>query len=431
MKLSVLYGKITLIPVFGIAICCYGLLSYALLYPSTGTGTIDRTLYGSLEKTDIFFLLIIMQILNCFFIISTPQLYRYFTDVMLSTLLILFSIVIVLQALRPTPILYSLINANICTGIMVFFMTIWLKTRTRLSYFFPAALFAVFGFYALVILKILYFSGKTQHNGIFFFHDITRLSIIFDNPNHLGNMLAFGVVSCFASVTLTSKRRVTILLWSILSLLMLGLIQTYSRGAWFGCVVGIFTAVVYLKKYLQRSKLYISLAILLAITMLSFLAAPGGHTTVFSRAACALPSSDAAVGHRLEVWKSAVKMIRDHLSIGVGVGQFGEELDKGYKPASLVNLKYASAMNNYLTLAAEAGLPTALFYILCLVLVCTLASKRLPKEGFGAGINIGMLCGVYSMLIFAYTTYSLGRVYAIILVWSVLGYLVAERVSHE
>ena len=36
-----------------------------------------------------------------------------------------------------------------------------------------------------------------------------------------------------------------------------------------------------------------------------------------------------------------------------------------------------------------------------------------------------MLCGVYSMLVFACTTYTLGRVYAIMLVWSVLGYLVA------
>ena len=120
-------------------------------------------------------------------------------------------------------------------------------------------------------------------------------------------------------------------------------------------------------------------------------------------------------------------MIADHPWLGVGIGQFGTVLEsRKYKPAAIAHLYYESAINNYLTLAAEAGIPTLVLYLLAVILVCVEASKHVQRcRGPYAGLYIGMLCGVYSLLMFGMTTYSLGRVYANVLMWSTLGCLVA------
>jgi len=411
-----------------IAVCCGGILLYTLLCPGTGIGIIDTNLYGILDNPNMFSLLVLSLLLLNYLLFSHTQQPRCDyanVDSLYFILLMLFSLAIVSQSFRNALVFNYVLIANICTGTTIYLLVFWMSIRTLSSYY-PTILFVVFALYSLNILRFIYL--PYQHQGkVFYFHGVTRLSLIFDNPNHLGNMLAFGVVYCFGAVVSARTRWSVLALWSILAVLMLGIIQTYSRGAWLSCFVGIIAVVAYLMRRIQRKKLLLSLIILLAIAMLSFLAAPGGYTYVFHRAARALPSVDASVGHRLEVWKCAMKIIHDHWLVGVGIGKFGYVLDKSYKPTVLTKENYASAMNNYITLAAEAGIPTTLLYIFCLVFACVLASQRLPKEGsYLAGGQIGMLCGVYSMLIFACTTYTLGRVYANVLVWSVLGYLAAS-----
>jgi hypothetical protein len=80
-------------------------------------------------------------------------------------------------------------------------------------------------------------------------------------------------------------------------------------------------------------------------------------------------------------------------------------------------------MNNYLNLAVETGIFGVLIYVFVLSMACVGASRNLLVCRSCLGMNLGLLCGVYSMLIFALTTYTLNRVYSNILVWTVLGYL--------
>jgi len=413
-----------------IAVCSYGFLFYSLLFPNTGVGIIDTSIFGSYENQITFSLIAcILLLLNCFMTFDIQRRWND-ADSLLLIFLLIFVLAIGMQSFRPGPIYYNIIVANIITCTTFCSLIVWLKAQTQLLRYYPVILYAMLIFYAINICKVLYIPGKYQ-GYTYLFHGVKRLSLIFDNPNHLGNLLAFGVVYCFGAVVLAERRWSILALWILLVILMLGLIQTYSRGAWLGGILGIVTAAAYLLRRIPLTRLVSALTLLILITMFSFVVTPGGYAQVFHRATHIQPSHDASVGNRLEIWKSALKMTRDHWLIGVGIGQFGEVLEKGYKPTKLSNNAYASAMNNYLTLAAEAGIPTALLYLFCLGFACVLASKRLPRAGITAGSSIGMLCGVYSMLVFSCTTYTLGRVYAIVLVWSVLGYLVAAPLQDK
>jgi len=414
-----------------VAIFSGGLLLYALLYPSIGIGTIDTRLYGIIGNQLIFFQLTLTLLLIQFLLFLRLIQYICSSDLLLLSLICILSFIVLIESVYHFSIGYSILRLNIYSISLIYQLIVWLKLKRNSMRFYPIILYGVFFWYALNILIILCIPVEYQPREVFYFHGVRRLSLIFDNPNHLGSLLAFGVVYCFGTVVLTRRRWAKLTLWSLLAVLVLGLIQTYSRGAWLGAVVGITAAVAYLWARAPLKRLVSGLALLLLITMFSFAITPGGYPYIFHRTTRINPSADASVGNRIEIWKSAVKMTRDHWLTGVGIGQFENVLEKGYKPAALAKQHYASAMNNYLTLAAEAGIPTALLYLFCLGFACVLASRRLPREGFAAGSSIGMLCGVYSMLVFACTTYTLGRVYAIVLVWSVLGYLVAAPLQDK
>ena len=49
-----------------------------------------------------------------------------------------------------------------------------------------------------------------------------------------------------------------------------------------------------------------------------------------------------------------------------------------------------------------------ILYLVCLVYACKAATRGLEGEGVMAGAPIGLFCGVYSMLVFSLTTYTLG-----------------------
>ena len=149
--------------------------------------------------------------------------------------------------------------------------------------------------------------------------------------------------------------------------------------------------------------------------------------------------------NRVILWKTAVKIIKDHPLIGIGFGNFGDVLDKEYKTEFLNNEGFASALNNYLTLAAETVIPITLLYIFIVVYAIILAMESIKqgKDILEERLNvnnkylqrvldfayidnyIGMLAGIISLLVFGLTTYTLTRVYSNLLMWSSLGFIIA------
>ena len=420
------WNKIQLILNHLIIICGFCLLLYALLNPSKSIGTLDTSLFGTLYLTNgfdsIIFTSIIIYGILILYSIKSKMVQQI--DILLFLFMLIFAIILSLQSLRDVHTYSLLIIANMCIFSIIFICFSFVRKYAVYAKYYKIVLYGVFVLYSVYIFYAIYFNKELPVSNIIYHYDTEqRLSIMFSNPNHLGNFLAFGIIYLFCTVIMTSKRWIA-LLWCTITILIIGLIHTYSRGAWLGCIVGFIIAILYLKTRVVTRVLIKNVVILTIIIVVSLLITPNGYLSVFNRVSHSHPSMDASVGHRIDILKSAFLITYDHWISGVGIGQFGDVLERGYKPPYLKNIYYVSSMNNYITLAAEVGVPATLLYILCIGIACIIASKRL-SNGFSSASEIGMLCGVYSMLIFACTTYTLGQIYAIVLMWSVLGYLVA------
>jgi len=323
----------------------------------------------------------------------------------------------------------GLLIVNILAGLLWFNLLYW--CRSAIPWFrplLPAFLIGISSYYALFIVAHAAGIAPAYQGMHFFYAGTERLAIIFAHPNHLGNLLAFCLI-LLASFTVTASRPVSVVaLWLLLAPIVYGLLATYSRGAWLGCLVGLVVTLWLLRGRAPWTRLALS-CLGLSVLLLGGQALLRHPRTVTARIITSAPVADAAIGNRLHVWRGATRLIADHGLWGVGIGQFGPVFNARYKPAPVQHESYASALNNYLTLAAEAGLPLAVLYLVTLGWALLLAIRGAARSGLPAGAEIGLVGGVVSLLVFAGTTYTLTRVYAGFLTWSVLGYLVAGAMS--
>jgi O-Antigen ligase len=159
---------------------------------------------------------------------------------------------------------------------------------------------------------------------------------------------------------------------------------TYSRGGWFAAVIGIAVLLF----GMRSPRLYtIGLAVLFAIAIAT-------HPAGLNRAASTtLVSQDKSAHHRLLVWQGALQMMAEHPWRGVGPGQFGKTFAKDYQLPTHTQ-EYTTAINDFLTLGAERGIPM-------LALVSSIASGLIlfalkigikERNSFLTGCAAAILC---------------------------------------
>jgi len=411
---------------FGIVITllCLSPLVYALIKPSTEMWYIDTTF--PLVTNRLVLSLLVCEIFFCYALFLLQQ-YRYLPCAILLIVASPFIISLTVQAISIPQTEYQLSIINIAFGYALFSLFSFVSSSfPRLRELYPKLLYGIAIYYALAILFPGMFTRFYKTGKVYWFHGSPRLSVIFNNPNHLGNLLAFIALYCFAIFLVEKRKQYMIPLWILFSILLYGLILTFSRGAWMAFTVGIMITLLFAYNRVNMPKLGITI-LLLVITASGIIYVTKTMMLAQIRVSRALPGADNAVNNRLAIWNSALAMVYDHPWLGVGFGRFGEMLDKGYKPAHLSKLSYGSAMNNYLTLIAEAGIPVAISYMLVLLIVCRLCFITVVKKKEHSGEMIGLFSGVISLILFGLTTYTLGHVYANMLLWGSLGYLVSYR----
>jgi O-antigen ligase len=136
--------------------------------------------------------------------------------------------------------------------------------------------------------------------------------------------------------------------WVALAVVAVSIVLNFTRGVWLGCTVATF----YLVARWKRRRLW-ALPILLG---LGYLAAP---SIIHERIRLALhPSADPALSVRLQVWRVALRMIRAHPWVGVGLNNVEEVYPLYLPPGESPRIPYhAHLHNNFLQFAAERGLP--------------------------------------------------------------------------
>ena len=204
--------------------------------------------------------------------------------------------------------------------------------------------------FVLLLALVSWCHLDMSHN---FYHG-PRWMGLWNNPNIYGMLMGVGFILL---ISLLKEQRYScwrFLFYLAACMIGLGLLFSYSRGAWCGVVLGIF----YLGKMKgwKINRRYILIGLCVALSISCYFWNLYTDHWYLKR----LDLSQASVQNRIAAWRGAVHMIRDH-----HVGAFGWnraiEVYKGqYLPPP--NGYVAINTNSYLMLGTELGLPALLCF---------------------------------------------------------------------
>jgi hypothetical protein len=199
-----------------------------------------------------------------------------------------------------------------------------------------------------------------------------------DNPNIYGMLMSAGVV---LAVGLLAGRQK--LLQAILSvaagMMAVGLLFSYSRGAWLGVAVGL----LYLGKAKSKFKWRFVLPVVFVVgsaVWFFWSSTPDTSPWYLKRMDLSRPSAQ----HRVVAWKAGFEIIRDH-PFGVGWNKAVETYDKHYSPPE--NGAAAITTNDYLMLGTQLGLPA----LICFVTYIYLKFKPKATDSSHVACRAGVL----------------------------------------
>jgi len=157
-----------------------------------------------------------------------------------------------------------------------------------------------------------------------------------------------------------------LLLFIAAGMMAVGLVFSYSRGAWLGTAIGLlYLAKIYGK--LQWRLVLPGIFIVAAVVWFFWNATPDNAPWYVKRMDFGRPSAQ----HRVSAWRGAFQMMRDHL-FGVGWNKAVETYEKNYSPPE--GGASALTMNSYLMLGTELGIPG----LLCFVAYVGLCFRKTP-----------------------------------------------------
>jgi len=176
-----------------------------------------------------------------------------------------------------------------------------------------------------------------------------------------------------------------IFLFVAAGMMAVGLVMSYSRGAWLATAIGLLYLAWSYGKLKWRFVLPGCIAVVVVICIFWHSTADNAPWYL-KRLDLSRPSAQ----HRVSAWRGAVQMMRDH-PLGVGWNRAVSTYEKDYSPPE--GGAAALTMNSYLMLGTELGLPGLICFVwyvaLCFkgnrpYLTLTLSP---PAAGSGEGIN--------------------------------------------
>jgi hypothetical protein len=193
---------------------------------------------------------------------------------------------------------------------------------------------------------------------------------LWDNPNIYGILMGAGTTLAIALQVLSLKSKVQspklnkakIILLSVAIFMMgVGLVFSYSRGAWVGTAIGLLYMATAYGMFKWRSPkffLFSAFCFLLLIFGVCFFWHGTSDTAPWylKRMDLSRPSAQ----HRVAAWLGAVQMMRDH-PFGVGWNNAVGVYNKNYSPPE--GGAAAITMNDYLMLGTQLGIPGLLCFV--------------------------------------------------------------------
>lgn len=234
-----------------------------------------------------------------------------------------------------------------------------------------------------------------------------------ENPNVLGEYLLLTIPVCIAFFWSAKKALQKISFAGILTVLMVCMVLTMSRGCWLGLLVA---ATIFITFVDGRYWLFAIAALLLAPILLP--------QSILDRFLSIGNLEDTSSSYRLFIWLGTLRMLKDFWLVGVGPGI--NAFNAVYPHYSLDQVPAPHSHNVYLQITTETGIVGLFaFMLICFMFFKKLSvrAKEIANKNFDKIMIISIASGVAAFLfqgIFDYVFYNY-RVFLIFWVILALG----------
>ena len=225
-----------------------------------------------------------------------------------------------------------------------------------------------------------------------------RVVSTLENPNVLAEYLIlvipFMIISlfCAGSIKATAPY-VVCTLFAVTCL-----IYTWSRGSWLGIIFALLVLFVIINK--KTIVAYLGLVLLLPFAPFVL------PDSIVQRITTIGNIADTSTSYRVSIWTASLKMIKDYIICGIGVGR--EAFQLVYPEYTLAGIESAPPSHNlYLQLCVELGLGGLVVFLLVVFFFLQYCFTTIKKanEKYIKLLAAGGLCAVGGFLLNGFTDY--------------------------
>jgi len=225
------------------------------------------------------------------------------------------------------------------------------------------------------------------------FYNGPRWMGLWNSPNIYGILMEAGVVLAIGLLAANAKLKIknaktNWFLGIAVFMLGVGLVMSYSRGAWVGTAVGL----LYLSWCYGKLKwrwVLPGFFVAAAVVVVFWHSTSDNGPWYLKRLDFSRPSAQ----HRVSAWRGAVRMMRDH-PLGVGWNHAVATYEKNYSPPA--DGAAAIITNDYLMLGTQLGIAA----LLCFVTYCALCLRGKGRmENEEGRIQAACCAGALALLV--------------------------------
>lgn len=247
-----------------------------------------------------------------------------------------------------------------------------------------SAALSIFGIYQ-------FFTGADLQNKFrykYSYNVDVKVASTLTNPNNFGAYLILCVFPIFMLCVYEKSKRKKIIYIALDLLILINIILTFSRNAFLGIILGIIVlTIIYSRKLL-------------------YIFVPGGIIAAFIpqvRIRLLQIGDSTQNESRIKLWKTALKMFKEHLLFGVGNGNYITLYAKyvaKYSDLQYNSYSYSASHNSYLKVMAELGLVGIVLFILTIIIVIIDLYKFIKgfKKNFFGHFYIGFFASLMAFL---------------------------------
>ena len=175
---------------------------------------------------------------------------------------------------------------------------------------------------------------------------------------------------------------------------------TFSRGGYLSFAFGLAWLI-----FIRNKIWFILFLLLAAFIAINPVLLPSGirmrlGQTFVSHSSYSAPEAteenlEASSKNRVEIWKGAIQIIKEHPFTGIGYGRFPQVIQYYWSGGFMID-----AHNTYLIIAAEMGLPTLFIFLVILLITFynTFLLYYTTDDPFAKATSLGFLGGLFALL---------------------------------